>query len=127
MKRVRAKITIEELLSKLKKVIEKGGETTIDWGKDDVYLVLGVTYYKEDPAGKVKFTVSIYDSTSEEMQQLYEKYFEKVELATKNAEEGGVYASDEGTMTSFYFRGSIYVKVIKMPDIGTTFIIAVAR
>jgi hypothetical protein len=122
-----AKIAAEELLKKLKKIVEEGGETTIDWGKGDVYLVLGVTYDSEDPRGRVKFTVSMYDSASEEMLPLYEKYLEKVELATKNAEEGGVYASGEGTMTSFYFRGRIYVKVIKMPDIGTTFVIAVAR
>jgi hypothetical protein len=122
-----AKITVEELLRRLKKIVEEGGETTIDWGKGDVYFVLSVTHDSKDPRGRVKLTVSMYDSTSDEMLTILEKYLEKVDMAVKGAEEGGAYANSDGSIADFYFRGRINIKVVKRPEIGTTFIIAVAR
>jgi hypothetical protein len=127
MSRKPAKATIDELVRRLRRIIENGGEMTVDWGKGDVYLVFAVQYYTEDPTGKVKFIVSTYDSKYDELRPLFEKYLEKVELAVGNAEEGGVYANDKGATAEYYFRGRINIKVIKRPTIGLTFIIVVAR
>jgi len=56
-----ARVTVDEILRKLDKVIAEGGEAMIDWGKGDVHLVFSVLHDAYYPECKTKLRVSMYD------------------------------------------------------------------
>jgi hypothetical protein len=120
-------MTVEELLSKLKKVIEKGGRTTIKWEVGNVYLGFGLTFTSNNLHKMVRFRVFIFDTTHKEELLLFEKNFSKIELDARGADIVESYADSGGVMVDYYMRGIISVVVVYDGAAGLTTIIVESK
>jgi hypothetical protein len=109
--RLSTKVTVEEFITKLSRIIEKGGKVTIKWGVGDVYLGFGLTFTNNNLHKTVKFRVFIFDSTYKEEILLIEKNFSKIELDARGADIVESYADSEGVAVDYYMRGNISVVV----------------
>jgi len=110
-----------KFVDKLRKILEEGGEASINWSVKGSCLIFALDRCIDDPQNKPRFAVFVYDERKDDWVLLIEKWIDgKIELKVVNPEWTRAFARDKGEVADFFVRGRIEVKVNKMREIERT-------